>query len=143
MVEHVEYMEAAPGGRTGELAGPQRRRAGRAEEVQIAHTCERLWFDPDFVRLRRRYALISGVLVTLFLSGYLTHLLLSAYARDLMSIALAGPVNVALVSGLGQFLLVSVLTWVFGRCARRWVDPLADRVRSRMETEHGTEAVRP
>lgn len=143
MVEHVEYMEAAPGGRTGEPAGPQRRRASRAEEVELAHTCERLWVDPDFVRLRRRYALLCGVLVTLFLSGYLTHLLLSAHARDFMSIALIGPVNVALVSGLGQFLLAFVLTWAFARCARRWVDPLADRVRSRMETEHGTEAVRP
>lgn len=143
MVEHVEYMEAAPGGRAGEPAGSQLRRASRAEEVEIAHACERLWIDPDFVRLRRRYALLSGILITLFLSGYLTHLLLSAYARDFMSIALTGPVNVALVSGLGQFLLVSVLTWAFGSCARRWVDPLADRVRSRMEAEHGTGAVRP
>lgn len=143
MVEHIEYMEAAPGGRAGEHAGPQRRSASRAEEVEIAHACERLWVDPDFVRLRRRYALLSSILITLFLSGYLTHLLLSAYARDFMSIALTGPVNVALVSGLGQFLLVSVLTWAFGRCARRWADPLADRLRSRMEAETGTEAVRP
>ncbi|MBE2999719.1 DUF485 domain-containing protein [Nocardiopsis sp. HNM0947] len=132
----VEYMEAAPGGRTGEPAGPQSRRERRAEEAEIAHACERLWGDRDFVRLRRRYALLCGLLVTLFLSGYLTHLLLSAYARDFMSIRLADPVNVALVSGLGQFLLVFFLAWAFSSAARRWIDPLAARVRTRMETEH-------
>ncbi|WP_370462404.1 DUF485 domain-containing protein [Nocardiopsis sp. FR6] len=87
--------------------------------------------DPCFVKLRRRFALQTGLLVSVFLFSYLSYLLLSAYARDFMSIQIADSVNVALLAGVGQFALTFVLAWAFGRLSERTLDPLAERVRER------------
>lgn len=71
----------------------------------------------------------------MFLISYLSYLLLSAYARDFMSIQVAPSINIALVMGVGQFLLTFALAWAFGRFSARWIDPLADELRDRVEAE--------
>nr|WP_239648078.1 DUF485 domain-containing protein [Nocardiopsis ganjiahuensis] len=91
--------------------------------------------DPRFVKLRRRFALQAGALVGTFLFSYLSYLLLSAYARDFMSVQIVDSVNVALVMGVGQFLLTFVLAWAFGRFSVRSIDPLAEEIRDHARAE--------
>ncbi|MCY9784630.1 DUF485 domain-containing protein [Nocardiopsis sp. EMB25] len=91
--------------------------------------------DPSFVKLRRRFALQSAVLVSGFLISYLAYLLLSAYAREFMSMTVIEPINVALLMGIGQFLLAFALAWAFGRFSARAIDPLAERIRDRAREE--------
>ncbi|MFF8768140.1 DUF485 domain-containing protein [Nocardiopsis dassonvillei] len=139
----VEYMEGVHRGRVGvrgqaprpggTVSAAERRRA-RAERTRA---CERVSVDPRFVKLRRRFALQTGLLVSAFLLGYLSYLLLSAYARDFMGRTLTDSVNVALVMGIGQFLWVFALAWAFGRFSERSLDPLAREIR---EEARGGEA---
>ncbi len=133
----VDYMEGAYRRRVPEpgeeLRAPQARSAAerRRAQADIAHACERVSVDPGFVKLRRRFAIQAGLLVAAFLGSYLSYLLLSAYARDFMSVQIVDSVNVALVMGIGQFLLTFVLAWAFGRFSARSIDPLAEQVRNR------------
>ncbi|MFI6578695.1 DUF485 domain-containing protein [Nocardiopsis sp. NPDC050513] len=87
------------------------------------------------MKLRRRFALQAIVLVSGFLLSYLTYLLFTAYAREFMARPVFAPVNVALVMGIGQFLVVFALSWAFGRFSARAIDPLAERIRERVREE--------
>ncbi|MBE1457509.1 uncharacterized membrane protein (DUF485 family) [Nocardiopsis terrae] len=87
------------------------------------------------MKLRRRFALQAGALVGAFLFSYTAYLLLSAYARDFMSVQIVDSVNVALVLGVGQFLLTFVLAWAFGRFSTLSIDPLAEEIRDRARDE--------
>ncbi|MFD3686290.1 DUF485 domain-containing protein [Nocardiopsis sp. NPDC058631] len=138
----VEYMEGTyrrrGGGGRGEAFGERegRSEAGRRRaRANTAHTFERISVDPRFVRLRRRFALQSVLLVSSFLLSYLSYLVLSAYARGFMSIEIVDSVNVALVMGIGQFLLTFVLAWAFGRFSERAIDPLAEEIRDRARAD--------
>ncbi|WP_229826226.1 DUF485 domain-containing protein [Nocardiopsis terrae] len=135
----VEYMEGAPrrrGDSVGEGARPRGGRSARLRaEADMAHACERMSVDPRFVKLRRRFALQAGALVGAFLFSYTAYLLLSAYARDFMSVQIVDSVNVALVLGVGQFLLTFVLAWAFGRFSTLSIDPLAEEIRDRARDE--------
>ncbi|PDP87734.1 hypothetical protein CQJ94_10230 [Glycomyces fuscus] len=137
----VEYMEGARGGRVGargQVPRPGQTRSA-AERVRAraerTRACERVSVDPRFVKLRRRFALQSGLLVSAFLLSYLSYLLLSAYARDFMSTPLTDSVNVALAMGIGQFLWVFALAWAFGRFSERSLDPLAREIREDLRDE--------
>jgi uncharacterized membrane protein (DUF485 family) len=129
----VEYMEGTSrrrGDGAGESPRPTGGRSARMRaEADMAHACERMSVDPRFVKLRRRFALQAGVLVGAFLISYMSYLLLSAYARDFMSVQIVDPVNVALLMGIGQFLLTFVLAWAFGRFSAHSIDPLAEEIR--------------
>lgn len=105
------------------------REARRRAHADVAHTCERVSVDPRFVKLRRRFAFQFGGLVSVFLVSYLGYLALSAYARDFMSVQIVDSINVALVMGIGQFLVTFVLAWAFGRFSARAIDPLAEQIR--------------
>ena len=135
----VEYMEGTSRRRGEGAGGPSRSGGGRSARVRaeadMAHACERMSVDPRFVKLRRRFALQAGVLVGSFLISYMSYLLLSAYARDFMSVQIVDSVNIALVMGIGQFLLTFVLAWAFGRFSTRSIDPLAEEIRDRARTE--------
>ncbi|MFJ9557607.1 DUF485 domain-containing protein [Nocardiopsis sp. NPDC101807] len=137
----VEYMEGAYRGRVGGPGEVFGGREGRSEadrrraRAEAAHACERMSADPGFVKLRRGFTLQSVLLVSSFLLGYLSYLLLSAYARDFMSIEIVDSVNVALVMGIGQFLLTFVLAWAFSRFSDRSLDPLAREIRDRARAD--------
>ncbi|CAL9583418.1 hypothetical protein SUDANB121_05107 [Nocardiopsis dassonvillei] len=133
----VDYMEGAyrrrvPEPESGPRPSPGRSAAARRRaQADIAHACERVSVDPDFVKLRRRFAVRAGLLVAAFFGSYMSYLLLSAFARDFMSVQIVDSVNVALLMGIGQFLVTFVLAWAFGRSSARSIDPLAEQVRSR------------
>ena len=136
MVEYMEGTSRRRGDDTGEQAregsgNPARIRA----EADMAHAYERMSVDPRFVKLRRRFALQMGALVGFFLISYMSYLLLSVYARDFMSVQIVDSVNVALVMGIGQFLLTFVLAWAFGRFSARSIDPLAEEIREYARAE--------
>lgn len=135
----VAYMEGTDRGRVtgpGEAsghAGAGAEAARRRARAVAANTCGRVAVDPRFVTLRRRFAFQSILLVATFLLSYLSYLVLTAYARDFMSIEIVDSINVALVMGIGQFVLTFVLAWAFGRFSERALDPLAEEVRRRAE----------
>ncbi|MFE9246247.1 DUF485 domain-containing protein [Nocardiopsis sp. NPDC006938] len=136
MVEYMEGTSGRRGGGPGETPAADHGGSARGwAGADMAHACERLSVDPAFVKLRRRFAVQSGLLVGTFLLSYLSYLLLSAYARDFMSVRVADQVNVALVMGIGQFLLTFALAWAFGRFSARAIDPLAEGLRDRARAE--------
>ncbi|MYR31113.1 DUF485 domain-containing protein [Nocardiopsis alba] len=136
----VEYMEGTPKRR--DVREGERHRPGGGEtrsrgglEADTARACERVSIDPRFVMLRRRFAVQTAILVVLFLGGYMTYLLLSAYARDFMGIPIMGPINVALLLGIGQFPLTFLLAWAFHLLSVRTLDPLAEELRVGFEED--------
>lgn len=140
----VVYMEGGHRRRSGGRGeGPDPEEDGpavdRRRDARRARAYERMSVDPSFVVLRRRFALLTGALVSVFLLGHLSHLLLAAYARDLMNMRIADSVNVALAMGMGQFALTFVLAWGFVRLSERALDPLAQELLERGREEEGAE----
>jgi uncharacterized membrane protein (DUF485 family) len=70
-----------------------------------------------------------------FLAWYMLYVILSAYARGFMSHKLLGNINVAYVFGLLQFVSTFAIAWLYARYATTQLDPLADRLRARVEGE--------
>lgn len=133
----VEYMEGVYRRRLGGWSGAPADASQMRTRAETAYVCERVSVDPSFVKLRRRFTLQAGFLVSVFLISYLTYLLLSAYARDFLSFQIVPSINVALVLGIGQFLLTFVLAWAFGRYSACSIDPLAEEIRDRVDAEEG------
>jgi uncharacterized membrane protein (DUF485 family) len=94
---------------------------------------EQVQATPEFVQLRGRVRGFVFPLTAAFLLWYLAYVLLASYARDLMATPLWGAVNLGLVIGLLQFVSTFVVAIVSVRHARRRIDPLADRIRVRVE----------
>ncbi|MGW5054007.1 DUF485 domain-containing protein [Actinokineospora sp. NPDC004072] len=86
--------------------------------------------SPEFQRLRRRAVRFALPATAFFLVWYLTYVLMSAYAPDFMGTPVFGAVNVGLLFGVLQFVSTVVITLLYGRHARRTVDPDADAVRA-------------
>jgi uncharacterized membrane protein (DUF485 family) len=70
-----------------------------------------------------------------FLLWYLTYVLLACFARDLMAVPVADGINVGLVIGLLQFVSTFVISTVYVVYARLRLDPLAERLRVRVESD--------
>lgn len=87
----------------------------------------------DFRLLRRRTLRFAVPATVLFLVWYLTYVILSAYAPEFMSRPVFGVVNVGLVFGMLQFVSTVAITLLYGRHAKRRVDPQADAVRALAE----------
>jgi uncharacterized membrane protein (DUF485 family) len=92
----------------------------------------RIRAHPDFTRLRRRLIRFTFPATAAFLGWYLTYMLLAAYARDFMSQRVTGSLTVGLLLGLSQFLTTAVIMVLYGRFARRKVDPQVAALRARM-----------
>jgi uncharacterized membrane protein (DUF485 family) len=103
------------------------------EDDRTAH--ERVQDSPEFRDLRRRLRVFVFPMTAAFLLWYLAFVLMASYARDLMAVEVVGSVNVGLVVGLGQFASTFAITALYVRYARRRLDPLAARLRTRIEEE--------
>ncbi|MEV4560981.1 DUF485 domain-containing protein [Kitasatospora sp. NPDC049285] len=64
-----------------------------------------------------------------FLSWYLLFVVAQAFAPELMRRQVAGPMNVAWLLGLGQFVSTFLLTWLYARNARTKRDRAALELR--------------
>jgi uncharacterized membrane protein (DUF485 family) len=86
---------------------------------------------PEFQRLRRRLTRFVLPAAAFFLCWYLTYVLLAAYAPGLMSRPVLGHVNLGLLLGLSQFATTVVIMLLYGRFAKRHVDPEVAALRER------------
>lgn len=90
---------------------------------------------PEFLRLRRRLARFVVPAAGFFLTWYLTYVLLAAYAPGLLARPVLGTVNLGLLLGLSQFVTTVVITLLYGRFAKRHLDPDVVRLRRRAGAE--------
>ncbi|MFC6067307.1 DUF485 domain-containing protein [Streptomyces ochraceiscleroticus] len=71
-----------------------------------------------FQEVRRRYRSFVVPATALFLTWYLAYVIAAVTAPGLMARQVMGPLNVAMLAGLGQFVTTFVLTWAYARHAR-------------------------
>jgi uncharacterized membrane protein (DUF485 family) len=90
----------------------------------------------EFGELRRRLRSFVFPAAVAFFLWYALYVLLSAYARGFMSIKVFGNVNVALILGLLQFVSTFALAWYYARYAAQKLDPIADKIRSELDSGH-------
>ncbi|MDA2814925.1 DUF485 domain-containing protein [Nocardiopsis sp. RSe5-2] len=88
---------------------------------------------PEFSELRRRLRVFVFPLTAFFLAWYLLYVLLAVYAPGFMAAPVAGNINVGIVFGLLQFVTTFVITGLYASYANRRLDPIADRLRGRIE----------
>jgi uncharacterized membrane protein (DUF485 family) len=108
---------------------PQRRHQPTREEfVEAADS-------PEFAQLRKNFRGFAFPMTVAFLVWYFLFVLMSVYARGFMSIKVIGNVNIGIFFGFAQFLTTFLLTWLYIRHANKNLDPLATRIRSRLEDQ--------
>src|SRR4051812_25739503 len=88
---------------------------------------------PEFAALRNALRRFVFPMTVAFLVWYALYVVLSIYARGFMNAKVVGNVNVALIFGLLQFVSTFLIAWLYVRYADRKLDPLADRLRRRVE----------
>ena len=103
---------------------PARSTGGSYEEVQGSE---------EFAQLRSRFRRFVFPLTGLFLAWYFLFVVLSAFAPDFMGTKVAGNITVGLIFGLLQFVSTFAITMLYARWADREFDPVADRLRARIE----------
>jgi uncharacterized membrane protein (DUF485 family) len=91
--------------------------------------------SPEFARLRAALRRFVFPMTAAFFLWYALYVILSAYARGFMGTKLVGNINVALVLGLLQFVTTFLIAWLYARYADRRLDPIAQRLRDRLERE--------
>jgi uncharacterized membrane protein (DUF485 family) len=89
----------------------------------------------EFQRLRHKLRGFIFPMTVAFFLWYLLYVLLSAYARGFMSIKVVGNINIALIFGLLQFVSTFLIAWYYSRFASHKIDPLADDIRNRLNSE--------
>lgn len=89
----------------------------------------------EFKELRARLRRFVFPVSALFLVWYLLYVLLADYAHGFMSTKLVGNINVGLVFGLLQFVSTFVITGLYVRYANKKLDPIAEKIRTDIESE--------
>jgi uncharacterized membrane protein (DUF485 family) len=108
-------------------APPQAGRRGNASAYEAVRASR------DFWTIRRRFGSFIGPACTLFILWYFLFVIIAVFAPGFMRIRVYGDVNVGLCFGLLQFASTFVIAAGYRRWAPRRLDPLADRLRHRLE----------
>lgn len=87
-----------------------------------------------FVRLRRAKARFILPAIVFFVVYYFALPISVGYAPELMKTAIVGPVNLAYLFALSQFLMAWGLALLYVRAAARW-DAVAREIRERAASE--------
>jgi len=87
----------------------------------------------DFWTIRRRFGSFVGPACALFIVWYFLFVIVAVFAPGFMRISVLGDVNVAMCFGLLQFASTFAIAVGYRLWARRRLDPLADRLRQRLE----------
>lgn len=90
---------------------------------------------PEFQELRHTLRRFVFPATVAFLTWYTGFVLLTLFARDFMAQELLGKINVAYVLGMLQFVSTFVIAYVYAKYAEKNFDPLADKIRERLEAE--------
>ncbi|GAA0476089.1 DUF485 domain-containing protein [Streptomyces olivaceiscleroticus] len=115
--------EAPPGTTPSALAWPglpaQRadapERPGDPTHADVYLTVQR---SAAFQEVRRRYRSFVVPATALFLTWYLAYVIAAVTVPAVMARQVLGPLNVAMLAGLGQFVTTFLLTWAYARHAR-------------------------
>lgn len=113
-------------GSASSTAAPQ---AGRGN----ASGYEAVRASRDFWTIRRRFGSFVGPACALFIVWYFLFVIVAVFAPGFMRISVLGDVNVAMCFGLLQFASTFAIAVGYRLWARRRLDPLADRLRQRLE----------
>ena len=113
-------------GSASSTAAPQ---AGRGN----ASGYEAVRASRDFWTIRRRFGSFVGPACTLFIVWYFLFVILAVFAPGFMRVSVFGDVNVGLCFGVLQFASTFAIAAAYRRWARHRLDPLADRLRHRLE----------
>jgi uncharacterized membrane protein (DUF485 family) len=87
----------------------------------------------DFWTIRRRFGSFVGPACALFIVWYFLFVILAVFAPGFMRVSVFGDVNVGLCFGVLQFASTFAIAVGYRLWARRRLDPLADRLRQRLE----------
>ncbi len=87
----------------------------------------------EFIELRSRFRRFAFPMTAAFLVWYFAYVLLSTYAESFMNIRVFGNVSLGILLGLLQFLTTFVITWIYIRHANKNLDPLAAKLRDKLE----------
>ena len=117
-------------GSAGSTAAPE---AGRGKTSGY----EAVRASRDFWTIRRRFGSFVGPTCTLFIVWYLLFVIVAVFAPGFMRIRVFGDMNVGLCFGLLQFASTFAIAAAYRHWARRRLDPLADRLRHRLERGRG------
>lgn len=85
--------------------------------------------SPEFQALRSSYRRFVFPVTLAALAFYFAYVLLAAYAPGFMAETVTGSINVGLVFGFLQFVMVFGVTTVYVRYARNVLDPQAAAIR--------------
>jgi uncharacterized membrane protein (DUF485 family) len=96
---------------------------------------EEVQASPEFADLRHRLRRFVFPMSAAFLVWYLVYVLLATFAPAFMAVKLFGNINVGLVIGLLQFVSTFLITTLYVRYANTHLDPAAERLRHRIESE--------
>jgi len=88
---------------------------------------------PDFAELRRAQRRFAFPVAGLFLAWYLLYVLLADYAHGFMAVKVVGNITTGLLLGLLQFASTFAIAALYSRYATTRLDPLAARIRARVE----------
>jgi uncharacterized membrane protein (DUF485 family) len=91
----------------------------------------------DFWTIRRHFGAFVGPACTLFIVWYFLFVIIAVFAPSFMRISVFGDINIGLCFGLLQFASTFAIAASYRRWARRRLDPLADRLRHRLEGGRG------
>jgi len=97
---------------------------------------ERVQRSDEFQELRKRFRGFAFPMTVVFMVWYLLYVLMSAYAVDFMATKVLGNINVGLIFGLLQFVSTFLITALYVRHANKNTDPIADRLREQLESDH-------
>ncbi len=125
------------GAPTPAAASPRRRPEDRTAAAEIYLEVQR---SEAFREVRRRYRRFVVPAVAVFFTWYVVYVVTATSAPGLMARPVAGAVNVAMLSGLGQFLTTFLFTWAYARHARLRRDRAA--LELRWDTQELTRTVR-
>ncbi|MGH3872554.1 MAG: DUF485 domain-containing protein [Pseudonocardiaceae bacterium] len=87
----------------------------------------------EFTTLRGRLHSFAFPMTAFFLAWYFLYVLLAAFAPQVMAIKITGNINLGLVIGLLQFVSTFAITSIYVRFANKYLDPVGDRIRERIE----------
>jgi uncharacterized membrane protein (DUF485 family) len=106
----------------------ERGKAGGYEAVRVSR---------DFSTIRRRFRSFVGPACTLFILWYFLFVIIAVFAPGFMRIRVFGDVNVGLCFGVLEFASTFAIAAAYRHWARRRLDPIADRLRHRLEGGRG------
>lgn len=95
----------------------------------------RIYEDPEFKELRKRYSAFVVPMTIAFLVWYFLYVVCSNWAADFMSTKVVGNINIALVFGILQFVTTFLIAYLYARHARTKLDPIADKLRAQFDEE--------